>query len=94
MVNGNSGFYSLSGAYFSTEVVAIFVTKEGQLSSSPIAKEIIADLQLGYLNASGYPTYKLNLLSNSSKLVLSATYAPYKDQVYQAIQKAVDEKGH
>jgi len=92
VVNGNSGFYSLSGASFSTEVVAIFVTQEGQLSSSPIAKGIVADLQLGYLDASGYPTYKFNLLSNSSKLVLSATYAPYRDQVYQAIQKAVDEK--
>jgi hypothetical protein len=90
-VDGISGFYSLSGASFSTEVVAIFVTKE-DISSSPIAKAITSDIQQGYLDNNGYATYKFNLLPNSSKLVLSTTYIPYKEQIYQVIKTAANNR--
>jgi hypothetical protein len=84
----SSGFYGTGGASFSSEVVGIFVTNEG--IGGTIANNIINDLRIGYLDSNNYPTNKFTSLSGSTKLVLSSTYLPYQNQIYQAITTALN----
>jgi hypothetical protein len=89
IVGDFSGFYSMSGANMSKEVIGAFVTNDpmGQTATSAA---IYNDLNTnGYINTNGQIMPKASALTAISQFVLNATYAGYKTAMYDTLMKTV-----
>lgn len=87
--NDSAGFYSVSGAAFSKEVISVFVTKETD-SSGPITSGLFDDLRSnGYIDSNGIVLSKAYALTDISQFVVSPAYAAYKQACYDHLLKTV-----
>jgi hypothetical protein len=84
-----AGFYSLSGATMSKEVIGAFATNDPNGLTATSAG-IYTDLNInGYIDANGKILGKAAALTSLSQFVLDAQYAAYKPAVYDALIKTV-----
>ncbi len=93
--NGTNGFYAVAGFLFTREVIAQLVTGEGFggcPTGCPIAagitNEMIAN---GYIDGAtnGHVLTAARNLANVDAMQLSATYAAYKQAVWDRMQEAI-----
>jgi hypothetical protein len=89
VVGDSAGFYSMSGANISREVIGAFVTNDpmGQTATSA---GIYNDLNTnGYINSNGQILPKASALTAISQFVLNAQYAIYRTAVFDTLMKTV-----
>jgi hypothetical protein len=87
------GYYSLSGAELSKEVLAAYVTKEDLHTAYPypIAKSVLDDVSAhGYTNPNGVPTAKAKLLTSISQFTIGSVSESYKTLLYEALKRTSD----
>lgn len=94
VLNDFSGYYSLEGAVFSREVLAVFVTKETNTSGSVVIGTIATAIydsvvKNGYIDSNGAPQAKLAALTDASQLILASEYAAYRDLLYDYLMRSV-----
>lgn len=95
ITNDSAGYYSLSGATLSKEVLSIFVTKEQDASGNvlfqgPIASAIFDELKnTGYIDSNGKILAKAKALSDPSQFSLSGQFGAYRDATFLCLSKTV-----
>lgn len=89
LFNDFSGFYFMTGAVMSREVIGAFVTND-PLGQNATSTGIFSDLNTnGYIDVNGKILAKATALSGLSQFVMNTQYAAYKGGAYDTLMKTV-----
>jgi hypothetical protein len=87
--NDSSGFYTLSGASLTREVVGVFVTNDPPQTQA-VTANVYQNLQThGYITGNGVLLPAAYALTDISQFKLDAAYATYKAAMYQRLVQTV-----